>query len=652
MKRNDIQILRAISVLAVVGYHAAPERLVFGYLGVDVFFVISGFLVTPKILTALQNDDYMKNGEWRYLREFYKRRFFRLAPTLFTTSVGSVLLILMFIAPRDFEKSFGQMALSIIGLGNLGAWGFSGDYFSPHPSPLLHTWSLAVEEQIYFLLPLFLILIIKFSGNRINYVTRQMIIIMSGLSFALKITLENLFNNKESISQFIFYSPITRFYEFGLGAMVATTVFSKRKSNKFSFLLMISIGFVLVTPNQSHYMALYLVLLLTMTILSVGIDTSKLSYLKPLVEIGNQSYSIYLFHMPLLFIAFYSPFWPNMQHREALKLMAITILFPIAYFNYQFVEKKWILKGASLRGKDSRIYVIKLMLVPFVVSSVLFIGSNYSFFGLDPNQKPLPDPALLIGKCYSLEGQAPCVLTENTKGRRILLIGDSHARHLSLTFREAAIGANSTPITWTQSGCQFILPETLELNEWKTLVEKYGIVHKGETQSCFEHNQQIIEWLNQNKSDVVLTFRSTSMVQKDLGINPKIYRELLIKNFQILSNHARKLIIIGPNPEFLDHSRFFGGGTLIWQSEYESVAPIKVYRDAMSSNAFEDNEYLTSRLSKSNNITFTSGIAPFCTEKSCIRKLGQNWLYTDVDHLSVFGTNQYLNQLTKLIKDE
>lgn len=652
MKRNDIQIIRAISVLAVVGYHAAPERMVFGYLGVDVFFVISGFVVTPRILTALQKDDYMKSGKWKFLREFYKRRFFRLTPTLFTTSVASVPLILIFIAPRDFEKFFGQMTLSVIGLGNVGAWWFSGDYFSPHPSPLLHTWSLAVEEQIYFLLPLFLILIIKFSNGRITSVTRRLITIMAAVSFALNIGLEYFVNNRESISQFIFYSPITRFYEFGLGAFVATSVIAKKKRNNLSLLPILLLGFVLVFPNQSHLIALFLVLLLTVITLSFGNEKLELKFLNPLVEIGNQSYSIYLFHMPLLFIAFYSPVWPDTQHREGLKLLAVAILFPIAYVNYRFVEKKWILKGASIGGKDFRNCVIKWIVVPFILSCILFVGSNHSFFGLDPNQKPLPDPALMIGKCYSLEGKAPCILTDKTYESRILLIGDSHARHLSVTFRRAAIAANSTPVSWTQSGCQFILPETLELNKWKTLVEKYGIVHKGESQSCFEHNQQIINWLSRNKSDVLLTFRSTSMVQNDLGIDPNIYRNLLIKNFQILGAHARKLIIIGPNPEYLDHSRFFGGGTLIWQSEYEPDASIKVARGAISANAFKDNDYLAKRLAKSRKVSFINGINPFCNERSCIRKLGRNWLYTDVDHLSVFGTDLYLNQLTQLIKTE
>ena len=159
--RQDIQVLRGLAVLAVVVFHANETLFPLGYLGVDIFFVISGFVVTPLILRIFSE---YEGGESRSsnIRLFYRRRFYRLAPALAVTLIFSVVSIFLF-APISIHERFARQGIATLLLaGNLGAYRYSGNYFSPDPNPLVHTWSLSVEEQIYVFLPLlFLLLLYK-----------------------------------------------------------------------------------------------------------------------------------------------------------------------------------------------------------------------------------------------------------------------------------------------------------------------------------------------------------------------------------------------------------------------------------------------------------------------------------------------------------
>jgi len=650
MTRKDIQILRAVSVLAVLLFHASPQRFPLGYLGVDIFFVISGFLVTPMIINAINQDSREFHESWSNLKFFYKKRIYRLVPSMLSTVVITTFLTLVFIAPGDFRKTFGQTCLSLIGIGNLGATLFAGDYFSPHPNPLLHTWSLAVEEQIYLFLPLILIYLLKRKRNS----DRKVILFLVLLSLVISLGTQLLWPNIPLASEFEFYSPFTRFYEFGLGALASNFFgnYQKLKPNKAIILLCISCGLLL--PFGNHDLTKLFLLALTFIYLKYENTVIKGIRIRELIWIGNRSYSIYLLHMPLLYVAFYTPLWKDYQHREPLKFVALLLVFPLAHLNHVFIENKWRIYGKeNLSPRKLRIIVVRWLFLPVVASLILFAGSYGSFFGLNPNEKPLPDPSLSLGVCYSIEGKNPCTVGNSGKTRKVLLVGDSHARHLGLSFVRSARLNGLTPIIWTQSGCQFILQASIKTQDWPSLSEKYGIRHIGETQSCFAHNLEIIKWLKENPGTlVVTTFRSTSMVQNDLGIEPKNYQLLLAKNLYIMSKETPKLVILGPNPEYLDKTGFFGGGTLLWQKPYEKSAPVVVSRLRMSPNAFDDNNFYSKYFANLPRIKFINGVTPFCTEARCVRKIQNHWLYTDVDHLSLHGTELLrISSLDSAIKD-
>lgn len=153
--RSDIQILRGVAVLAVVLFHAFPSIVPNGYLRVDVFFVISGFVVTPLVLEIFQDADSRTSIRNR-LGYFYRKRTYRLLPALGATLVGSVLLIVLLGPVGDHQRFASQGLATLAIVGNLGAYKFSnGNYFAPNPNPLVHFWSLSAEEQIYIYLPLY-----------------------------------------------------------------------------------------------------------------------------------------------------------------------------------------------------------------------------------------------------------------------------------------------------------------------------------------------------------------------------------------------------------------------------------------------------------------------------------------------------------------
>ena len=158
--RKDIQVLRGLAVISVVLFHINKNFFSLGYLGVDVFFVISGFVVTPLILRIFNEQPNQKQKIYT-LKDFYVGRFYRLAPALASTIIISGFMIIL-LNPFNNQQSFARQAISaLVLIGNFAAYKYAGDYFSSDPNPLVHTWSLSVEEQIYLILPATLFIILR-----------------------------------------------------------------------------------------------------------------------------------------------------------------------------------------------------------------------------------------------------------------------------------------------------------------------------------------------------------------------------------------------------------------------------------------------------------------------------------------------------------
>src|SRR5262249_53982496 len=206
--RSDIDGLRAVAVIPVVLYHAGVQSFAGGFVGVDIFFVISGYLITALVASEI------RDGQFSLVR-FYERRIRRIFPALFTVVAISCLAAYFLFMPLDFKRFGASVAAITLFASNLLFWRQSG-YFDAAADlkPLLHTWSLAVEEQFYFVFPIVLMLILHARRNRL----RTLIIMSVAASFAWSIW------QVGTDPTAAFYLPLARAWELLLGSMLALSI--------------------------------------------------------------------------------------------------------------------------------------------------------------------------------------------------------------------------------------------------------------------------------------------------------------------------------------------------------------------------------------------------------------------------------------------
>ena len=212
--RQDIQVLRGVSVLLVVIFHTRQALMPNGYAGVDIFFLISGFVLWPQINNLFFNRDKdLSLSNWPEKKigyfQFLKRRYDRLIPT-FVISLILSLSILLVLSSYSIHKNMSLQAISsMFFIGNLGTEALVGDYFSPQPNPFMHLWSLSAEWQIYFFAPISIVLLKKIFP--INFTLA--IITISALNLLTQILFELSLNS--------YYSSFSRIWEFYFGVLTA-----------------------------------------------------------------------------------------------------------------------------------------------------------------------------------------------------------------------------------------------------------------------------------------------------------------------------------------------------------------------------------------------------------------------------------------------
>ena len=360
--RAEIDGLRAIAVVPIILFHAGFEYFSGGFVGVDVFFVISGYLITTIILSEKEQGTFS-------LVNFYERRFRRILPALFMVMLVSLIFSLLWLMPsymEDFSQSL--MAVSTFS-SNILFWRESGYWeISNELKPLLHTWSLAVEEQYYVLYPLFLMQIWHF---RKDWILGSFIVI-AAISLA-------------TAQWGAYYKPIPTFYllptrgwELAIGAGIAyyflyrkqtvRTLLSHKSVNEalgLLGLLMISYA-VYVFDKETPFPSLYALVPTVGTGLIILFSSSqtmvgRLLSIKPLVAVGLISYGAYLWHWPLLVFARHL----SLTEPSELTFAILALLsFPLAYLSWRYIEKPFRTKSIFSR---------KTIFTLSFIGSVLFI---------------------------------------------------------------------------------------------------------------------------------------------------------------------------------------------------------------------------------------------------------------------------------------
>ncbi|CAB4577253.1 unannotated protein [freshwater metagenome] len=635
--RRDIQALRGLAVLAVVLFHARESYFPLGYLGVDVFFVISGFVITPLILRIF-TDQVNGGGYLSNLRYFYKSRFYRLAPALAVTLTISVLLISLLGPIADHQRFARQGMATVLLVGNVGAYKYSGDYFSPNPNPLIHTWSLSVEEQIYLILPLILLLLFRNFRRfkKVYLVALGLISVTSFTSFLFPTILQPVYSKVgiELSSQFSFYSPIDRIWQFTLGSLGFLLLGRyqnplKKFSKGIDLLLVIVVLIILFGPvNMSLKVgSIFASLFAVIVILSKSLDVLPDFLIKKLEWVGDRSYSIYLVHMPLLYLANYSRATQigSRENRMIQTTIAVIASILLGALSYSKIESRFRNKGKSntTRSKSISVAMVLTLVIPFLLFTLMDIGQKVQYWGLDRN---LPKPVVaweLDPNCNRMsERYRPCIYEKSVSKQTVLLVGDSHAAHISQAVVDAAKKEDWNAAIWTQAGChvQFQRSKKDQMSD-----------------QCMRQNQRILKWVKGNKPRVVIVsqFVSASSSQADLR-NALSTLQLIVPNVLLIEN----------NPVFPDEKDFMVWRPLI-MSPYKP--PMKFAQSMMETNDKKASNELAS-YARNNGISTMNFNSLFCKKDVCMRFSNKQWLYYDDDHFSAAGAELTIPQLAAFLQ--
>ena len=630
--RKDIQVLRGLAVLAVIFYHAKDSLFPLGYLGVDVFFVISGFVVTPLILRIFTDE---ANGRERLsnLRFFYKRRFYRLAPALaFTLAISAITIFLL--GPINDHQRFARQGIATLLLvGNVGAHNYSGDYFSPNPNPLVHTWSLSIEEQIYIFLPLICLVILRnrSSIKKISVVLLGFISVISFISFLFPIILQPLYSlvGIEFASQFSFYSPIDRIWQFTVGgiAFILLDRYQDRASKISKGLhLMIVITIVMILFGPLHMSlkvsSLFASLVAMIVILSKSLDALPNFLFQKLKWFGDRSYSIYLVHMPLLYIAKYSPvmeFGTN-ENRRIQSVIAVIMSISLGALSYSTIENKFRGQGKTQRSypKSISASLLLTLFLPLSLYGGIESAVRYDYWGLNRNISQPPFPENLLTDCQRELGIGKiCVNTNKGANKTALLIGDSHAGHISIAFRDAAKAANWNSVYLRTGALEDIAPND-------------GAMSTG---SYYSH---LIDWVSLNKPELIIISEYVRVNSSQDSI-----KKVILKLKSLVPN----ILLIENNPIWPDGTRFNFSSSLI-----KAYAPPESFEQSLMQTVDKNASDKLAEWARENSIATLNFDSIFCKSSTCIRFSKGEWLYSDDNHFSVAGAELTIPQLISYLK--
>lgn len=451
--RAEIDGLRALAVIPVILFHAGFELFSGGFVGVDIFFVISGYLITTILIEDIENKRFN-------IFNFYEKRARRILPALFFIMLVCIPFAWMLMLPNQM-KDFSQSLIAVsLFISNILFWRKS-NYFdtSVELKPLLHTWSLAIEEQYYLLFPIFLILAWRFGKNKVFW----MIVVMAAISLMLS---EWGWRNKSTAN---FYLAPTRAWELFSGSITAFIVQKDgvKNNNPLALLGLAAIVFSIFsydksTPFPSVY-TLVPVVGVVLLILYANEKTlvARIFKIKALVGLGLISYSAYLWHQPLFSFTRIK----LLEHPSQLLMLSLSALsIMLAYFSWSYVEKPF-----RNKEKINRVFIFRLSFIG------LILFSTFGFYGnLNEGYKSRLDDEIIAQRLYNEETKFEVdshAKTEfsNDNRKKILIIGDSYAKDviegLVTTFENEI---NSFDIVFRKASrrCKNVLADTPNLIEY------------------------------------------------------------------------------------------------------------------------------------------------------------------------------------------
>ena len=489
--RKDIDGLRAIAVMAVILFHGGFSLVPGGFVGVDIFFAISGYLITSIIYPKMQANTFS-------FSDFYLRRARRLLPASVAMICVTVVVFALFYPPELFQQVMHSAIAALAFVSNIFFWQSSG-YFSSSMElqPLLHMWSLSVEEQFYFFMPIALVLGLKYCKQ----------FIFQGLALGCAVSLGlAVYYAPDMMSFFSFYLLPTRFYEMGLGALLA--IYMLRHPQRFNdqkYARKLGVVCILVPLFMYHkglsFPSFYPLLPIIGTLLIIA-DSSKEGFIyrilsaKPLVKIGVYSYSLYLWHWPIHVLMAW--------HLAELSSLIFNIIYLsstmiLGYLSYTYIENP-LRNPEFYRTTKRKIAVGSSALVTGICLFLLTLNGNNSLLSM-PNlvltkyENALPEePFRQACTDYKrLHGEYKiCTVSASPDAQYSILIwGDSHGSSLLSAVSNLSDKFNVS--AFNTSGC----PSLLE-------------IERTNAADCKAHNTFMMEYLTSHAHDYDLVINASA----------------------------------------------------------------------------------------------------------------------------------------------
>lgn len=463
--RVDVQGLRGISVLLVVLFHAGLN-VNGGFIGVDVFFVISGFVIGRGLVSEAARTGTVN------LAQFYGRRIRRLLPALAAmVTVVSIASVVILAPAFPQPNALLTARAATFSLSNIFLWAKGGGYFSPleERNPFVHTWSLGIEEQFYLVFPLLVFLSWRLArrAHRTGRASFSTIVVaISVASFACSIAwtfgITPLADLVPQAERFAFYGPISRIWEFLAGVLVGLWSLSRatRRSTPSRLagwvgaagLIMVLLSAFLFSADTPFpgVAAVLPVAGAALVIASGAGPVRRLLEQPALVWIGDRSYSWYLWHWPaIVLLPVVFPSLPGIK-----PIAALVSLLP-AVLSYRFLEQRFRVRhGEPARITAPRLAAVSVA-VPLVVLTASLFGASRDW-GLHQYPELSTESISQNADCFeSFTTVEQCTFGDGDRGT-IMLVGDSHADTISDAVVEAATAEGYNVVVQTGLGCPFV----------------------------------------------------------------------------------------------------------------------------------------------------------------------------------------------------
>ena len=624
-RRVDIDFLRGIAVISVIIFHLDPGFFPRGYLGVDLFFVISGYLITKSILKSYQSNSFK-------FSEFYLRRIKRILPVLLVVLFISSFFALIILLTSDLKR-FTESLISSLGfVSNFYFW-ITGGYFATNNQlkPLLHLWSLSVEEQFYLFYPIFLYIIFKFFKS----LNLRLIAVIIVSIFSFSLTLFFILKGASVPQQAIFFLSPFRVWQFGIGAIFAFLPNLQLKNiiidsiyllfaifliffnffNKISFLPEASImclGASLIlykSINEKNYL-------------------SEIFRIKPMIFIGIISYSLYLWHWPVIsFLKYIYIEKITLTHM----LFSVALIFCLSFLSWKFVEQPFLHK----HSKRKVLSFVGIGYLILAVGAILILNSKNipSRYAKYPNQIANAVGAnyrcvMNLEKIIAFGDSYACFInTKIQKSAKTILYGNSHALMYGYAFKDYLLKTKEKGMTAGLSdGCLPFLDKNISL----------GCLEK--SQAYF---QSIIQSKNLKNIIIGFTWYTDELVDKkgqyfdkDFTLRRKSI-DYLIDN--LLKNN-KTVYLIGPIdiPRVRDFPSRLSREIIFKKSK--TIDTLR-NRGQFDQTYYNQIEYYEKKLGKN----FIQPHKLLCDKNNCYFADKNGSFFSDENHLSYYGSIKMKN---------